>query len=140
MEQACVTDIDFGCTDQSLFGIRGPWLEAAYQQRNQQGIRRLCYSAAANATSIRELRGIEHLALIVRKHLPIAAQCFGRDTGAECGHIALKGCLDKGCPPCEAGVVIGSKKTVGKAAASPKTVHRRILDPSNFREIGRAHV
>jgi hypothetical protein len=33
MEQACVTDIDFGCTDQSLLGIRGPWLEAAYQKQ-----------------------------------------------------------------------------------------------------------
>src|ERR1035437_5801749 len=134
MEQACVTDIDFGSTDQSLFGIRGPWLEAAYQKQIHHDIQIPGYSVPANAKSIRELRGIEHLALIVRKHLPIAAQCFGRDTGAECGHIALKGCPDKGCPPCEAGVVIGSKKTVGKAAASPKTVHRRILDPSRSEE------
>jgi hypothetical protein len=73
MEQPGVTDINFRGADQSLPGIRSPRLEAAHQKQIHHNIEILATVVSADTKSTRELRGIEHLALIVRKHLPITA-------------------------------------------------------------------
>ena len=134
MEQPGVTDIDFRSADQSLPGIRSPRLEAAHQKQVHHNIEIPGDGVAADTKSTRELRGIQHLALIVRKHLPITAKGFGRDAWTECRYVAFEVCLDKGCAPPKACFVIDGKEAVWKAPACPQTVHRRIFETGNFRE------
>ncbi len=97
----------------------GPWLEPPYQKQIHHNIEVPRYGVATHAEATCELCRIEHLALVMREHLPISAKGFGRNARTERGDIALKVCLYEGCPPCEAGVVVGGKKAVWKAATCP---------------------
>src|ERR1035437_4889505 len=90
MEQSAIADIDFWCADKALLRIRSPWLKATDEQKIHHDVEIAGDGMAADAENACEVCGIQHLALVVSQHLPVAAQSLRWDTRAKHRHIALK--------------------------------------------------